>query len=110
MLAFLAEAPLVLHAWPRCGNTDSARGAAAFLTETLTLMPAHWKLRTVRADSGFFENALLTFLEARAIPCFVVARITQTVKRKTARATQRGSSSGKIILEQSRRLTRNHST
>jgi hypothetical protein len=47
-------------------------------------MPAHWKLRTVRADSGFFENALLTFLEERAIPYIVVARLTQTVKRKAA--------------------------
>ena len=84
LLAFLAEAPLVLHAWLRCGNTGSARGAAAFLTEALALMPAHWKLRTVRADSGFFENALLTFLEARGIPYIIVARLTQTVKRKAA--------------------------
>jgi hypothetical protein len=47
-------------------------------------MPGHWKLRTVRADSGFFENALLTFLEARGIPYIIVARLTQTVKRKAA--------------------------
>ncbi len=82
LLAFLTEAPLVLHAWLRSGNTRSARGAVAFLTEALTLMPAHWKLRTVRADSGFFENTLLTFLEARGLPYIVVARLTQTVKRK----------------------------
>lgn len=84
LLAFLAEAPLVLHAWLRCGNTGSARGAAAFLSEALALMPSHWKLRTVRADSGFFENALLSFLESRGIPYIVVARLTQTVKRKAA--------------------------
>jgi hypothetical protein len=84
LLAFLAEAPLVLHAWLRCGNTGSARGAAAFLAEAFTLMPSHWKLRTVRADSGFFENALLTFLESLGIPYIVVARLTQTVKRKAA--------------------------
>ena len=52
----------------RSGDTGSTRGAATFLTEALTIMPAHWKLRTVRADSGLFENALLTFLEARGIP------------------------------------------
>jgi len=33
LLAFLAEAPLVLHAWLRSGNTGSARGVTAFLTE-----------------------------------------------------------------------------
>jgi hypothetical protein len=84
LIAFLAEAPLVLHAWLRCGNTGSARGAAAFLSEAFALMPAGWKLRVVRADSGFFENALLTFLESLGIPYIVVARLTHTVKRKAA--------------------------
>lgn len=84
LLAFLAEAPLVLHAWLRSGNTGTARGVVAFLTEALALMPASWTLRTVRADSGFFEDGLLGFLEARGIPYIVVARLTQTVKRKAA--------------------------
>jgi hypothetical protein len=84
LLAFLAEAPLVLHAWLRSGNTGTARGVVAFLTEALALMPGHWKLRTIRADSGFFENALLTFLEELGIPYIIVARLTQTVKRKAA--------------------------
>jgi hypothetical protein len=47
-------------------------------------MPADWKLRTVRADSGFFDNTLLSFLEARAIPYIVVARLTKTIKHKAA--------------------------
>jgi hypothetical protein len=84
LIAFLAEAPLVLHAWLRSGNTGSARGAVAFLTEAFALMPEKWKLRTVRADSGFFENSLLTFLEASGVPYIVVARLTQNVKRKAA--------------------------
>jgi len=88
LIAFLAEAPLVLHAWLRSGNTGSARGAVAFLTEAFALMPSHWRLRTVRADSGFFENSLLTFLEARGIPYIVVARLTQNVKRKAAALAQ----------------------
>jgi hypothetical protein len=37
-------------------------------------MPEHWKLRTVRADSGFFENAPLTFLESRAVPYIAESR------------------------------------
>lgn len=84
LIAFLAVAPLVLHAWLRSGNTGSARGAVVFLTKAFALMPAHWKLRTVRADSGFFENPLLTFLEELGIPYIVVARLTQNVKRKAA--------------------------
>lgn len=88
LLAFLAEAPLVLHAWLRSGNTGTARGVVAFLTEALSLMPATWKLRCVRADSGFFDNALLSFLEERAIPYIVVARLTTTLKRKAAGLAQ----------------------
>jgi hypothetical protein len=69
---------------PSRPGRNSHHPLIAFLTEALALMPAHWKLRTVRADSGFFENALLTFLEARSIPYIIVARLTQTVKRKAA--------------------------
>ncbi len=80
--AFPAEAPLVLHAWLRGGNTGSARGVTAFLSEALALLPASWKLRTVRTDSGFFQNDMLRFLEERNIPYIVVARLTGSLKYK----------------------------
>jgi hypothetical protein len=41
-------------------------------------------LRTVRADSGFFDGSFLDFLEARALPYVVVARMTTTLKRHCA--------------------------
>ena len=63
--------------------TGTARGVTAFLTEARALLPAGWNLRTVLADSGFFENALLTFLEALGIPYIVAARRPR--RRKAAR-------------------------
>jgi hypothetical protein len=78
----LAEAPFVLHAWLRSGNTAAGRGVIAFLAEALALLPSGWKLRCVRADSGFFDKALLGFLEDRAIPYIVVARLTVEIKRR----------------------------
>jgi hypothetical protein len=39
---------------------------------------------TVRADSGFFDGTLLNFLEERALPYVVVARLTSTLKRNCA--------------------------
>jgi hypothetical protein len=84
LLAVLAEAPLLLHGWLRSGNTGAARGVVAFLQEALALLPEGTWLRTVRADSGFFDGALLDFLEARALPYVVVARLTSTLKRKCA--------------------------
>jgi hypothetical protein len=84
LLAVLAEVPLVLHGWLRSGNSGAARGVVAFLREALALWPAGWSVRTVRADSGFFEDALLTFLEERQLPYGVVARLTTQLKRKAA--------------------------
>src|ERR1019366_7163989 len=59
LLAVLAEAQFILHGWLRSGNT-------------------------VRADSGFFDGSFLDFLEARALPYVVVARLTRTLKRQCA--------------------------
>lgn len=84
LLAVLAEAPFVLHGWLRSGNTGSARGVVAFLREALALLPAGMSLRCVRADSGFFEEALLAFLEERALSYIVVARLTPQLKRRAA--------------------------
>jgi hypothetical protein len=84
LLAVLAEVPFVLHGWLRSGNTNSARGAVAFLAEALALLPSGISIRCVRADSGFFEEALLAFLETRSLPYLVVARLTTSLKRRAA--------------------------
>lgn len=84
LLAVLAEAPFVLHGWLRSGNTGAARGVVPFLREALALLPAGMSLRGVRADSGFFEEALLAFLEERTLAYVVVARLTTQLKRRAA--------------------------
>ena len=80
LLAALAEAPFILHAWLRSGNTASGRGVIAFLQEALAQLPSGWRIRTVRADSGFFDQALLAYLEACGLPYIIVARMTKQVK------------------------------
>ena len=84
LLAVLCEATLVLHGWLRSGNTGAARGVVAFLQEALALLPEGTWIRTVRADSGFFDQALLSFLEDRQLPYVIVARMTSTLKRHCA--------------------------
>jgi hypothetical protein len=83
LLAVLAEAHFILHAWLRSGNTGAAQGVVAFLQEGLALLPEGWRVRLIRADAGFFEEALLGFLEARGVPYIVVARMTPQVKSHT---------------------------
>jgi hypothetical protein len=84
LLAVLAESPFILHGWLRSGNTGPARGVIPFLQEALALLPEGAGLRTVRADSGFFDGTFLDFLEERSLPFVVVARLTSTLKHRCA--------------------------
>jgi hypothetical protein len=81
ILAMLAEAKVVLHAWLRSGNTGSARGVEAFLAETLALLPDGFRLYAVRGDSGFYTRQLLDTLEARQLDYAIVARMTPHLKQ-----------------------------
>lgn len=88
LLAVLSEAHFLLHGWLRSGNCGTARGVEEFLKEALALWGQRQKIRLLRADSGFFEDLLLSFLEQRQIPYIVVARLTKWVKRAAQRVEQ----------------------
>lgn len=85
LLAVLSEAHFLLHGWLRSGNCGTARGAEEFLKEALALWGQRQKIRLLRADSGFFDGLLLSFLEQRQISYIVVARMTKWVKRAAQR-------------------------
>jgi hypothetical protein len=82
LLAIFAEAHFVVHGWLRSGNCSSARGVVEFLKEALALLDARHIIRMVRADSGFFDDALLSFLETVHLPYIVVAKLTRWVKQE----------------------------
>ncbi len=84
LLAILAEAKLVLHAWLRSGNTASARGVKAFLAETLARVPEDFRFYAVRADSGFFLSEFLEELEQRALPYAIAVRMNPLLRRAVA--------------------------
>lgn len=88
LLAVLAEAHFVLHGWLRSGNCSSARGVVEFLKEGLALLGPRHRIRVVRADSGFFDDKLLSFLEERELSYIVVARMTPWLKRQAAQVRQ----------------------
>jgi Transposase DDE domain group 1 len=85
LLAVLAEIHFVMHGWLRSGNSGTGRGVTEFLKEALALWGERGPLRVVRADAGFFDQGLFTFLEERKIPYIVVARFTKSVKREVTR-------------------------
>jgi hypothetical protein len=85
LLAVLAEAHFILHGWLRSGNCGAARGVVEFLKEALALLETRHRIRVVRADAGFFDDHLLSFLEERGLTYIVVARLTRWLKREAAR-------------------------
>jgi hypothetical protein len=80
LLAILGEAHFVLHGWLRSGNCSSSRGVVEFLKEALALLRKRLCIRVVRADSGFFDEKLLSFLEEQKLFYIVVARLTRWIK------------------------------
>src|ERR1700747_286474 len=88
LVAVLAEAHFLLHGWLRSGNCGTARGVVEFLKEALALLPEKHAIRVVRADAGFFDQQLLSFLEQRGLCYIVVARLTLWLKRQAARGPQ----------------------
>jgi DNA-directed RNA polymerase subunit N (RpoN/RPB10) len=84
----LSEAHFLLHGWLRSGNCGTSRGVEEFLKEALALWGQREKIRLLRADSGFFDDKLLSFLEQRLLPYIVVARLTLWVKRAAQRVEQ----------------------
>jgi Transposase DDE domain group 1 len=88
LLAVLSEAHFLLHGWLRSGNCGTSRGVEEFLKEALALWGQREKIRLLRADSGFFDDQLLSFLEQRLLSYIVVAKLTPWVKRAAQRVEQ----------------------
>jgi len=84
LLAVLAQRQVFLHGWLRPGDSAAAGGAVSFLQEALALLPAGLRIGCVRADSGFFEEALLSLLEQKHLSYLIVARLTTRLQRRCA--------------------------
>ena len=80
LLAVLEEAKLVAGFWLRPGNTACATNIIGFTLEVLARLPKWLKVRVIRADSGFCDNAWLELLERQNIPYIVVAKLHRPLK------------------------------
>jgi hypothetical protein len=80
ILGVLAEAKVIANFWLRAGNTATINNALGFVSELLSRLPQHLRLRLVRADSGFCSTALFELLEERRLPYVVAARLLRPIK------------------------------
>jgi len=85
LLAVLGEVGFILHGWLQSGNTRADSGVVEFLKEALAKLESLQWIRVVRADSGFFAQELLQYLESLELHYIIVARLTPWLKREAAR-------------------------
>jgi hypothetical protein len=88
LLAVLAEAKLCVQFWLRPGNAHCSSNVVGFTLDLLNNMPAHVRLRLIRADSGFHYDPWLTLLETLRIPYIVVADLSRRVQGVIRRNTR----------------------
>jgi len=86
LLAFVAQARLVANFWLRPGNAHSANNILQFLESTLHHL-GDKVLGLLRADSGFFDEAVMAALEGKRIPYIIAARLTQPLQRTIYQAS-----------------------
>ena len=72
LLAVIAEVRLVAQLWLRPGNTACGGNVTAFFLDLWNNLPAHLRLRGVRADAGFCLPELLALWEQLRLPYVVV--------------------------------------
>jgi hypothetical protein len=80
LLAFVAEARMVANFWRRPGHAHSANNILQFLESTLHHL-GDKAVGLLRADSGFFDEAVFSLLEGKRIPYIIAARLTQPLQR-----------------------------
>jgi hypothetical protein len=79
IIAFVAELKMVANFWLRPGNTSSANNIIAFLEETFSIL----KGKTVglfRADSGFYQKAVMQWLEDRQTDYVIAIKMYPNLK------------------------------
>jgi len=81
LMAFAAEARMVISAWLRPGNTTDSSNAENFFREVLATLGKAHRIGLLRCDSGFCTGSFLDLLEQQGIGYIVVARLRPTVKR-----------------------------
>jgi hypothetical protein len=74
IIAFAAEAKMVLQAWMRSGDSASSTQFDEFMDRVLAVLPKE-KIGLVRADSGFFGNDHLNYLEEKGLNYIVCCKM-----------------------------------
>lgn len=80
LMAFVGQTRMVANAWLRPGNTADSSSCKAFMQETFNDALKGKRIGLVRADSGFYTEELLDYLETENQNYIMAARMYPNVK------------------------------
>ncbi len=80
LMAFISDIRMPLNAWLRPGNTSTSNNVYNFFEETIRIIDRE-KIGLIRADSGFFGNKFLTFLEEKKLSYITAVKINPLLKQ-----------------------------
>jgi len=80
LLAFVADWRLVANFWLRPGDAHTANNVQAFLEETFANLGST-PVGLFRADSGFYDKAIVGFLKERKVSHIISVRLTQALQQ-----------------------------
>ena len=80
LMAFVSQTRMVANAWLRPGNTADSSNCKAFMRETFHEALKSKKVGLVRADSGFYTEELMSYLESESLNYIMAVRMYPNVK------------------------------
>jgi len=82
ILAFLNRSRLIINLWNRPGSTSSGNGIVEFAKQGIFRLGGLIKILGVLADSGFYEEMFLKFLEAEKLEYVIAAKLYRTLQSR----------------------------
>ena len=99
LLCFEGQSKDFWHGELRPGDAHTASGTLDLLTACFAKMPAGVRSVIVRADKGFYDHAVIEWLEPHHAAFVLVARLTAPIKRKLAHLRYMSPSRGIEVAE-----------
>lgn len=80
LMAFISQTRMVANAWLRPGNTADSSSCVEFMQETFEHVLKDKTVGLVRADSGFYTEKILSYLEHQSLNYIIATRMYPNVK------------------------------
>ena len=80
LMAFVSQTRMVANAWLRPGNTADSSNCKSFMQETFKEALQSKEVGLVRADSGFYTEEIMSYLEEERLNYILAVRMYPNVK------------------------------